>query len=124
MILTDQHKPPPRLINTGTGTVSSAALIKQNDVARMSTDRLYRHESIGPGPYTDWELTSDAEGPLFTRQTRELTAEELSAELRQRWARTAEQKKRRIARRSLATPVDDDAVETRLRAIQTLTGVK
>jgi hypothetical protein len=79
MILTDQHKRPPRLINTGTGTVAFSALIKQGDVARMSTYRLYRHESIGPGPYGDWELSSDAEGPLFVRQTRELTPEEMTA---------------------------------------------
>jgi hypothetical protein len=81
MILTDQHTRPERLINTGTGTVSLAALIKQGDVARMSTYRLYRHESIGPGPYGDWELTSDAEGPLFVRQTRDLTPEEIGLAL-------------------------------------------
>jgi hypothetical protein len=88
MILTDQHQHPPRLINTGTGTVASAALIKQNDVQRMSIYRLYRHECIGPGPYGDWELTNDAEGPLFTRQTRELTADEQAAQL-QAWRESA-----------------------------------
>jgi hypothetical protein len=36
MILTDQHQAPPRLVNTGTGTVSSAALIKQGDASRMN----------------------------------------------------------------------------------------
>jgi hypothetical protein len=36
MILTDQHNRPQRLINTATGTISSAAIIKQGDVARMN----------------------------------------------------------------------------------------
>jgi hypothetical protein len=79
MILTDQHTRPERLINTGAGTVSLVALIKQGDVARMSTYRLYRHESIGAGPYADWELSNDAEGPLYVRQTRDLTPEEIEA---------------------------------------------
>jgi hypothetical protein len=79
MILTNQHQALPRLINTNTGTVSSAALIKQNDVARMASLGLYRHESIGHGPYGDWELSSDAEGPLFIRQTRDLTPEEINS---------------------------------------------
>jgi hypothetical protein len=79
MILTDQHSRSERLINTGTGTVAAAALIKQGDYARMASLGLYRHESIGPGPYGDWELSSDAEGPLYTRQTRELTPEEMTA---------------------------------------------
>jgi hypothetical protein len=79
MILSNQHQAPPRLINVGTGTVASAALIKQGDVARMSIYRLYRHESVGPGPYGDWELSSDEEGPLFARQTRDLTPEEVEA---------------------------------------------
>jgi len=79
VIFTDQHKAPPRLINTGAGTVASAALIKQGDIQRMASLGLYRHESIGPGPYGDWELTSDAEGPLYTRQTRDLTPEEIEA---------------------------------------------
>jgi hypothetical protein len=77
MILTDQHTRPDRLINTGTGTVSSAALIKQGDIQRMASLGLYRHESIGSGPYGDWELSSDAEGSLYTRQTRDLTPEEI-----------------------------------------------
>jgi len=88
MVLTDQHKTPSRLVITGTGTVSSAALIKQGDVARMASLGLYRHESVGPGPYSDWELTSDEDGPLYRRETRELTAEEEAAQL-QAWREIA-----------------------------------
>jgi len=79
VILTDQHQSPPRLVNAGDGTVSSAAVIKQGDVGRLAELGLYRHESEGSGPHDDWALASDAEGPLYTRQTRALTAAELDA---------------------------------------------
>jgi hypothetical protein len=95
MILTDQHKAPPRLYNTGHGNVASAALIKQGDIQGMARLGLYRHESIGPGPYGDWELTSDAEGPLFTRQTRDLTPEEVDARREQLQALRSEERVRR-----------------------------
>jgi hypothetical protein len=36
IVLADQHQRPQRLVNTGTGTISSTALIKQGDVARMN----------------------------------------------------------------------------------------
>jgi hypothetical protein len=92
MILTNQHQRAPRLINTGSGTVASAALIQQGDVPRMASLGLYRHESIGAAPYGDWELTSDAEGPLYTRQTRDLTPEEIEARREQLQALRSEER--------------------------------
>jgi hypothetical protein len=80
-ILTEQHKYPPRLIETPTGYISTDAIIKQNNINRMSIFSLYRHNSIGPGPYTEWLLIYDEIGPLFVRETRELTEEEKTKQL-------------------------------------------
>jgi len=97
MILTPTQKSPPRLIDTGTGTVSSAALIKQNNVRRMASLGLYRHESIGDGPYGEWELSSDHQGPLYTRTTRDLSAEEIEQRREQlQRLRSAERVRRQI----------------------------
>jgi hypothetical protein len=78
-VLTEQHQRPPRLIETGTGTISSAALIKQGDYTRMASLGLYRHDSVGPGPYSEWMAEPDTLGPRYVRQTRALTPEEVNA---------------------------------------------
>jgi len=62
MILTEQHQRPERLINTGAGTVSLDALIKQGDVARMSTYRLYRHEEAAQRAEAEAEAEQEAIG--------------------------------------------------------------
>jgi hypothetical protein len=80
-ILTEQHKYPPRLLKTPTGYVSSDAIIKQGNIQRMTTLGLYRHNIIGPGPYTEWSLMYDQIGPLFIQETRELTEEEKTQKL-------------------------------------------
>jgi hypothetical protein len=95
MILTDQHQAPPHLINTGTGTVASAALIKQGDYTRMASLGLYRHESIGPGPYSEWMAEPDAQGPRYVRQTRALTPEEIEARRKQLQALRSQERVRR-----------------------------
>jgi hypothetical protein len=61
----------------------------------MASLGLYRHESTGAAPYGDWELTSDADGPLFVRQTRALTPEEIEARREQLQALRSEERVRR-----------------------------
>jgi hypothetical protein len=95
MILTDKHQRPDRLINTNTGTVSSAALIKQGDIARMASFGLYRHESIGPGPYGNWMLSADDHGVVYVRQPRVLTPEEIEARREQLQSLRSQERVRR-----------------------------
>jgi hypothetical protein len=95
MILTDQHQRPQRLINTGTGTVSSAAIIKQGDYTRMASLGLYRHESRGPGPYGNWMLSADDDGVVYVRQTRALTPEEIEARREQLQSLRSQERVRR-----------------------------
>jgi len=78
MILTDQHQPPPKTYVHNGMRYATQPLIDAGDYQALADKAgCYRHESEGPGPYTDWTLTSDADGPLYHRTTRERTAEEI-----------------------------------------------
>jgi len=76
-ILTAAHSEPPPVIPTPDGDRYAQQLLHEGDYAAMAAGGLYRHESIGPGPYGAWTLAGDEHGPLYHRITRDLTAEEI-----------------------------------------------
>jgi len=84
MLLTSSHQIPPRAYVYNGLRYATQPLIDAGDYQALADKAgCYRHESAGPGPYTDWALTSDADGPLYQRETRELTNDEQEARLQQ-----------------------------------------
>jgi hypothetical protein len=78
-ILTTSHAEPPIKVETPTGAEYFQHLLHRLSYAELSALGLYRHVSIGDGPYTEWTLIEDEDGPLYQRETRERTPKEAEA---------------------------------------------
>jgi hypothetical protein len=120
ILTTDQKRPPSHLTIDG-NVWPTQVLIDREQWDTLAEHGIYRHVTAdGPAPlgYTDWVLVDGQ----YVREPAGTQAERNAYLLRQTWARQKQLKQQRQARRTLAVPSDDPAVDAKINAVQTLTG--